>query len=56
MIKRKNLKNETDKTLVIMFFLESRRNIKHITTKDIAEGYKEVREIPRALILEFKKP
>ncbi|MBS3160013.1 hypothetical protein J4436_04445 [Candidatus Woesearchaeota archaeon] len=37
-------KNETDKTLVIMFFLESRRNIKHITTKDIAEGYKEVRE------------
>ena len=37
-------KSETDKTLVIMFFLESKRNIKNITTKDIAEGYKEVRE------------
>ncbi len=42
--KKFDLKSETDKTLVIMFFLESRRNIKHITTKDIAEGYKEVRE------------
>ena len=35
---------ETDKTLIIMYFLESRRNILNITTKDISGGFKEVRE------------
>lgn len=42
--KKFNPKKETDKTLVIMYFLESGRNIVNITTKNIAEGYKEIRE------------
>ena len=39
-----NPEKEIDKTLVIMYFLESRRGIKNITTKDISEGFREVRE------------
>ena len=35
---------DTDKTLVIMYFLESRRKMENITTKDISEGFKEIRE------------
>ena len=42
--KKFNPKKETDKTLIIMYFLESRRDIVNITTKDIAVGYKEIRE------------
>jgi|GEM_PF-2445725 len=39
-----NPKNEVDKTLVVMHFLELNRHKQNITTKDIAEGFKEVRE------------
>ena len=42
-IKYKSTK-ETDKTLVIMYFLESRRNMSNITTKEISQGFREVRE------------
>ena len=35
---------ETDKTLVIMYFLESRRNISNLTIKEISQGFREVRE------------
>jgi hypothetical protein len=38
------LQNDTDKALVIMSFLESRKSIKNITTKNISEGFREVRE------------
>ncbi len=36
--------NATDKTLVIMDFLEKIRGKREVTTKDIAEAFKEVRE------------
>ena len=39
-------KNETDKTLVIMNFLERAREIENITSKDISQAFKEVREKP----------
>lgn len=38
------LKKETDKTLVIIYFLESRGNISNITIKEISQGFKDVRE------------
>ena len=34
----------TDKTLIIMYFLELVRDVVNITTKDISSGFKEVRE------------
>ncbi len=37
-------KKDTDKTLVIMHFLESRWDMENITIKEISEGFKEVRE------------
>lgn len=43
-LKKYSPEKETDKTLVIMYFLESKRNLLHITTKNISEGFKEVRE------------
>ena len=39
-----NPEKETDKTLVIMHFLESRRHMQNITSKNISEGFKEIRE------------
>ena len=39
--RRYNPQKDTDKTIVIMHFLESRRNIGNITTKDLSEGFKE---------------
>lgn len=41
-----NMKNATDKTLVIMYFLEKMRERQEATTKDISEGFKEIREKP----------
>jgi len=38
-------KKETDKTLVIFHFLESKKDLDNITTKEIAQGFKEVREV-----------
>jgi len=40
-----NPQKETDKTLVIIYFLELRRKMEHITTKEITLGFKEVREM-----------
>lgn len=39
-----NPKKETDKALVIMHFLESRQKIDNMTSKEISNGFKEVRE------------
>ena len=35
---------ETDKTLVIIYYLESQKKLTHITTKEISDAFKEVRE------------
>ncbi len=37
-------KKETDKTLVIFHFLESRKKMDNITIKEIVQGFKEVKE------------
>jgi len=42
--KKYHPEKETDKTLVIMHFLETSKNVINITSKDISEGFKEVRE------------
>lgn len=42
--RKHNPKSDTDKTLVIMYFLELNRALKNITTKNISEGFREVRE------------
>ena len=39
-------KNETDKTLIIINFLEMARGIKSVTSKDITQAFREVREKP----------
>ena len=41
-----NPKKDTDKSLVIMRFLEVNREMNNITSKSIIEGFREVREKP----------
>jgi len=39
-----NPQKDTDKTLIIIYFLESVKKTENITTKEIASGFSEVRE------------
>lgn len=49
-------KSDNDKTLLILYFLENFRKIKDITTIEISQGFKEIREkVPKNIADKFQK-